>query len=133
LIHQVVELIKEAIPGHQLRFITGETFFKMTDLKDNFIFDLGLDQLVVSDNYFHYYGLSRGATVNKYINTKVPKDSFFSFDLSLHHELHICPLPKVESIFAELLFYKKRRPAVRELIFDPGFQELLQKMIRKEV
>ena len=83
------------LPENELTFLKHNDFFDITDFNQTYFFDLSFDQLVVSDNYLHFYTQSRGATVNNHTLSKPPEDSFFSFDLSLYHELHICPLPKV--------------------------------------
>ena len=126
---EVVATIKDIFPGRKLKFLTGEHFFELTNFKDCYFFDLAYDRFLVSDNYLHYYVQSRGATVNNGSLDKAPKDSIFSFDMSIHHELHVCPLPTDKNVFTELVFYKKANPSVKEFIFDPGFQGLLREVL----
>lgn len=129
LSQEVVSAIKDILPGRKLKFLTGEHFFEITNFKNSYFFDLNYDRFLVSDNYLHYYVQSRGATVNNGSLDEAPKDSFFSFEMSLHHELHVCPLPKDKNVFTELIFYKKANPSVKEFLFDPGFQTLLREML----
>lgn len=131
LVYQVMSHLKDALPGRDIKFIRGEHFFEITDFKNTFIFDLMLDKFIVSDSYLHYYVQSRGATVNNGSLTEAPKDSIFNLDLSIHHQIHYTPLPKVENIFIDLLFYKKKNPSIKELAFDPFFQHLLRTNLKK--
>lgn len=129
-IHLVMNHIKDALPGRKLKILSSEHFFDITDFKNSYIFDLALDNFIVSDNYLHYYVQSRGATVNNGSLTSAPDDSVFSLDLSLHHELHACKLPSVENHFMDLLMYKKQNPSMKskEFIFDPNFQGTLREI-----
>ena len=129
-IYHALNHIKDAIPGRKVKFLKSEEFFEITNFKGSYFYDLNFDKMVVSDNYLHYYVQSRGATVNNGTLSTPPQDSFFSLDLSIFHELHITPVPKVTSVFPELIFYKKTNPSM-DLNFDPSFQELMRNLINK--
>ena len=130
-IHHLVSALKDVLGDRKLKFLTGDNFFDITDFKNTYVYDLALDNFIVSDNYLHYYVQSRGATVNNGSLTEAPADSIFSLDLSIHHELHVTPLPKVANIFTDLLFYKKQNPAVKDYTFDPVLQNMLRKLLKK--
>lgn len=131
LAHDVISLIKDVLPGRKLKFLTGEHFFEITNFKNNYIFDLAYDRFLVSDSYLHYYVQSRGATVNSGCLDQAPEDSFFRLDLSVHHELHFTPLPKVPNLFGELIFYKKANSSVKDLMYDKGFHSLLREILKR--
>jgi hypothetical protein len=131
LIHLVMEILREELPGRRFKILTSEHFFDISNFKDSYFFDLAQDRFIVSDNYLHYYVQSRGATVHNQSLTKAPANSMFSLDLSFHHELHICPLPKEKNIFTDLLFYKKENPSVKDYVFDPVLQSMLREMLKK--
>lgn len=131
LIHMLMDAIKDLFPNRKFKILTSENFFEITNFKNTFVFDLAIDNMMVSDNYLHYYVQSRGASVNNNSLTKAPEDSVFSLDLSLHHELHVTPLPKVKNVFTDLLFYKKENPGIKDLNFDPLLQSMLRDLFKK--
>lgn len=126
----VMSLIKDILPGRQFEF-TGTNIFEETNFRDQYFFDIGIDNFLVSDNYMHYFMQSRGATTNKSNLTSPPKESFFSFDLSLYHELHLAPLPEVDNVFSDLFFYKKMKNQEKNLLYDIHFQSLVMDLLRK--
>jgi hypothetical protein len=128
--HIVFNMIKDLIPEREVKLLTGENFFDITDFKDTYIFDLAYDNFMVSDNYLHWYAQSRGATINNKSLITPPKDSLFSFELSLYHEFHVTTFPKVKSLFMDLLFYKKQNPSVKDYTFDPQMHGLLRDLLR---
>lgn len=130
--HIVFNMIKDMIPHRKVKLMSGENFFDITDFKNTYIYDMALDNFMVSDNYLHYYVQSRGATINNGSLLEAPSDSLIGFDVSLYHELHVSPLPKVKSMFTELLFYKKQNPAVKDYNFDPQMHGLLRDILKKE-
>lgn len=131
-IHLVMNSIKDVLPGRKLKILSSENFFDLTDFKDTYLFDLAFDNMYVSDTYVHYFVQSRGATVNNGTLKEAPKDSLFSLDLSLHHELHVCPLPQEKNFFNELVFYKKQNPTVKDFTFDMNLQGILREMLKKD-
>jgi hypothetical protein len=130
-IHLLMDYIKDILPGRKLKILTSEHFFDITNFKNTYVYDLAADNFIVSDNYLHYYVQSRGATVNNKSLTKAPEGSMFSLDLSLHHELHVCPLKKDKNFFTDLLFYKKENPGIKDLTFDPVLQSMLRESFKK--
>lgn len=129
LSQEVVSVLKDLLPGRKIKFLTSEHFFEITNFKNTYVFDLAYDRFLVSDNYLHYYVQSRGATVNNGSLREAPKDSVFNLDLSVHHQLHITPLPKTNNVFTELVFYKKANPSLKDFLFDPGFQTMLRELL----
>jgi len=127
-IYHALNHIKDAIPGRQVKFLRPEDFFDITDFKNSFFYDLNFDKMIVADNYLHYYVQSRGASVNNNSRLFPPKESLFCLDLSIFHELHITPIPKVTSIFPELIFFKKTNPGT-DLNFDLNFQQLVRGLL----
>jgi hypothetical protein len=122
-------LIKDILPGRTFEFINTQILEEM-NFKDHYFFDLGIDKFLVSDNYMHYFMQARGATVNNNSFLSPPKDSLFSFDLSVYHEFHVSPLPQVDSIFSELFFYKKMKNQEKHLEYDIHFQSLVMSFLR---
>jgi hypothetical protein len=127
-IYHTINYLKDFIPGKKVKFLKAEEFFEITNFKNTYFYDLNIDKMIVADNYLHYYVQSRGATVNNGSLLTPPKDSIFSLDLSIFHELHISPIPKVLSAFPELIFFKKTNPGT-DLNFDPNFQQLIRELI----
>ena len=101
-IHLLMDAIKDFSPWSEIEVLTSEHFFDITDFKIT-LYLIWPRYFMVSDNYLHYYVQSRGATVNNKSLLRAPEDSIFSLDLSLHHELHVTPLPKVNNVFTDLL------------------------------
>lgn len=120
--------ILDALKGKKYKILNSEHFFQKTDFKNTYLLDLAHDNFLVSDNYLHYYVISKGGTVSG-ISQTPPKDSIYNLALSLHHELHVTPLPKNKNIFIDLLFYKKRNPN-SELLYDPIFQSLVRDVLK---
>lgn len=131
VVYKLMDSLKDALPGFKLKFLRGDHFFEITDFKDAYLFDLELDKMIVSDSYLHYYVQSRGATVNVLPAIQAPKDSLFNLDLSIHHQIHYTPLPKVDNFFTDLLFYKKKNPSIKDLTLDPVFQNMLRTNLKK--
>ncbi len=131
VVYHVMDCLKDALPGRKLKILRGEHFFEKTDLKNTFVYDLELDKILVADSYLHYFTQTRGATVNNNSLLTPPDDSMFNLDLSMHHQIHYTPLPQVDSIFTDLLFYKKKNPSIKDLAFDPFFQNMLRTGLKK--
>jgi hypothetical protein len=130
IVHQVVDIIREVLPNREIEWIDGEDFFENSNFRETYVFDAAFDQLLVGDNYLHYFVLSKGGSVNL-VPKAAPSDSFFDLDLSIHHKLHVHPLPKVQSnLFMDLLYYKKQA-AGRDLMFDTVFHGILREGLRK--
>jgi hypothetical protein len=130
IIH-LMDQLKSVMVGRKLSFLRSDHFFEKSDFKDTYFFDLKLDNFVVTDNYLHYYVQSRGATVSHSPESTVPKESIFSLDLSIHHELHVTPLPKVDNLFTEILFYSRQNPSNIDRLLDLKFQNILREGLRK--
>jgi hypothetical protein len=131
-IHTVMSALKDRLPKRKLKILLGEHFFEISNFRGTYLYDLAFDKFYVSDNYLHYYVQSRGATVNNGSLKEAPADSIFCLDLSIHHELHITPLKPGHSLFADLLFHKKRNPSVKDFHMDFSLHQLLREGLRKE-
>jgi hypothetical protein len=131
-IHQVMDLIKDILPHRKIKILRSEDFFGISDFRNTYIYDLVLDNFIVSDNYLHYFVQSRGGTVNNDCLKKAPTDTIFNLDLSFHHQLHVTPLPTGKNIFMDILMYKKQNPMVKDLTYEPTFQNLLRDSLKKE-
>jgi hypothetical protein len=132
-VHNALSLLKDVLPGRDIKFITGEQLFEMTDFKYTYVFDLASDKMLISDNYLHYYVQSRGGSVNNGTLLERPSESLFHFDLSIHHEFHVVPLPRVKSVFVELLFFKKLNPGKKDFNFDITFQRSLREVMSESI
>ncbi len=128
-VYLLMSLLKDILPDRKFEFLDN-LILEETNFKDNYFFDLEIDKFLVSDNYMHFFMQSRGATVNNNSLLSAPKDSIFSFDLSLYHELHVCPLPTVDNIFSELFYYKKMMNQDKNLQYDIHFQSLVMSFLR---
>lgn len=128
-IHNAVAQLKDALRSRNIKFITGEQFFEISDFKYTYVFDLAVDRMLVSDNYLHYHVQSRGGTVNNGSLLMKPEKSLFQFDMSIHHEFHVVPVPRVKSIFIDLLFFKKLNPEKKDFHFDTTFQRNLRNLM----
>ncbi|HXH30720.1 MAG TPA: hypothetical protein VNJ01_07890 [Bacteriovoracaceae bacterium] len=127
--YQLLDVIKDVLPGRKFKFINNEDFFEIGHFGSTYFFDLADDLSIVADNYLHFHVASRGGAVNLF-STEVPKDSYFDLALSFNHQLHVCPLPTVGSIFMELLLYSKRS-SVKDLTLDNIFHTLVREQLKK--
>ena len=129
LIHEIMKLLIEAIPKRDFTILNTVEMFESSNLKNTYLFDLAQDNFITSDNYLHYFAQSRGGTVNNSSLSASPKDSIFNLDMSLHHELHVTPLPQDKNVFMDILLYKKQNAYVKDLVFDPNFHSLLRSLL----
>jgi|GEM_PF-3315529 hypothetical protein len=129
LIHEVMKILTTAFSGRDFYILNTEDMFESSNMKNNYFFDLAPDKFITSDNYLHYYAQSRGGTVNNSSLKVAPKDSLFNLDLSLHHELHVTPLPQGRNVFMDILLYKKQNAYVKDFTYDPNFHSLLRNLL----
>lgn len=122
--YELMHHVYKMFPNKKFKFLTSEHFMEKTSMRDTLVLDLGMDNFYVSDSYVHYFVHSRGGTIHG-VNSTPPKDSVFDLALSFYHNLHVSPLPQVESVFTDLLLYKKQSPGA-DLIMDPAFQALVR-------
>lgn len=120
----VANYITQAFPNKKLHFLTTEDVMAASHFKDTYVFDLSPDPFYVSDNFLHYNIHSKGGTIHG-VEAQAPKDSIFNIALSFHHELHVQPFPQVDSVFTELLFYKKQTQG-KDYVMDPVFHRILR-------
>lgn len=126
LIHfQVFDIIRSIFPERDLKLIKLDKFLDRTFNSDDYLYDLKYNDMVVSDSYLHYFFLSKGSSVNL-IPEFAPEDAIHSLKLSFWHHLHVTPIKQVDnSLFAELLFYKKLNS--RNLLQDKVFIDMISK------
>lgn len=108
-IYDTLTTIQELTAAKKIKFITEKEFGERTSFNDTTLIDLTVDNFMVADNYIHYIVATKGGSVSA-LDTKAPADSYFKIDLSLSHEVHFMPLPKVNSIFVDLLLAFKSQP-----------------------
>jgi hypothetical protein len=125
----IMSHIKDMFPGRKIDVLDHQSFQSITDMSESFVFDLRKDLKVTADSYIHHQVINRAGSVNL-VHHEMPTDSLFRLALGLFHQLHICPLPEVESKFLDLLFYRKQMPGA-DLLTDPGFQHLVAESLQK--
>jgi hypothetical protein len=121
--YEVVEAIKNEIPDKKITFLSYRDFVEIPSWQNTYCIDLNANHLVITDSFVNHYLAARGATVEAFSGNN-KNDQVFEIDLSFNHKIQFSPLPKVESIFPEMIFYKKAA-ATRDYAFDPAFHELL--------
>jgi hypothetical protein len=121
--YEVVEAIKNQIPNKMITFLSYRDFVEIPSWQDTFCIDLTPNHLVITDSFVNHFSAARGATVESFSGNN-NNDQVFEIDLSFNHKIQFSPLPKVESIFPEMVFYKKAA-ATRDYAFDPAFHALL--------
>lgn len=123
LAYEIVTYIREILPRNKITFLTVNQLMGQTSYKGYYCLDLMTNYLVVTDSYLNYYLASRGGTVSTF--AKAPQEkALFELDLSFYHRLQVTELPATESIFSELIFYKKQSPA-KDYMTDPKFHRLI--------
>lgn len=108
-LHDTLRIIYELTAGKKVTFLTDKEFGERTSFKDNTLIDLTVDNFMVADSYIHYIVATKGGSITA-LDSRPPTDSYFKMDLSLNHEVHLMPLPQVESIFVDLLLASKSQP-----------------------
>ena len=122
---KIMEMIKGAIGNRNLRLLVTREMMERSNWNETYCLDLMDNNFVVSDSYLNHFIASRGGTTSAFSSQSNP-EAFFEFDLSLNHKLQIGPLPDVESIYTEMIFYQKRS-TVSDYIMDPSFHDLVRK------
>jgi hypothetical protein len=126
---EMMSLLKDLLPDRKLTIIDTQSFLNITDFRGTYFLDLKHDHLLSADSHLHHYVITRGGSVNQ-VPQASPADSCFKLALSIHHDLHICPLPQVESKFVDLVFFKKLAVS-RELLTDTAFHALLKQILHQ--
>ncbi len=123
--YQVVEMIKDVFPNHKLTYLGHSDLFEHPSLLNAYCLDLMTSRLVISDNYLNHYMVSRGAIISSFASVD-NEEKVFEIDLSFNHKAQFFPLPDCESLFPDMIFYKKQTP-IRDYASDPAFRQLLSK------
>lgn len=131
-LHESIGIIQETLAGRSVKYLNTSDFNGISDFKNVYVLDLAQDNFIIADSYIDFIISSKGGTTSRIEADKRPADSIFHFDLSLYHEFHVCPLPKTKNVFAELLFYKKKKTGMKDFVKDPGFQSLLINLLRNK-
>jgi hypothetical protein len=119
--YEVVEAIKNEIPDKKINFLSYRDLLEVPSWQDTYCIDLTTNHLVITDSFVNHYLAARGATIEAFSGNK---DLVFEIDLSFNHKIQFSPLPQIESIFPEMVFYKKAA-ATKDYAFDPVFHALL--------
>jgi hypothetical protein len=121
--YELILYLKELMPKHDINFVTMQSLLDQTMFNGIYCLDLFRNPLTLTDNYLNHFIASRGGFISSFETSSDPS-SLFELDLSFYHRLQIVPLPKVESIFPELVFYKKQHPN-RDSLVDAKFHRLI--------
>lgn len=125
IIQELVELIKKLYPENKLKFLKVKDILDSSNWSGTYVVDLFHDSTYLSDSYVNHAIAARGGTISTFAS-EGQSNSLFEMDLSLHHKIQYFPLPEAESIFADLIFYKKQTSA-RDLSSHLSFHALLKK------
>jgi hypothetical protein len=123
--YKFIEILKKILPEHKLNYLETQTLLERPSFRHTYMVDLLPNTFTIADSFLNYLVASRGGTVSSFSTAEAPQ-KIFELDLSLHHRLEITPLPEVNSLFAELLFYKKQSGS-SDLMFDQGFLNIVRK------
>lgn len=122
--YEVVEMIKELMPNKKLKFLSNNQLIERTDWRGVYCLDMMTEGLALTDSYLNHYIAARGGTVSSF-NAQSAKDSVFEIDLNFNHKIEFIPLPAVDSLFPDMVFYKKQT-ASKDYMSDPTFHQLLR-------
>ena len=122
--YQLIEIIKSVLPNHKLTYLGHSNLFEHSSLHGSYCLDLMTSRRTISDNYLNHYMASRGATISTF-SDEDREDQVFEIDLSFYHKIQFFPLPICESVFPDMVFYKKQA-STRDYASDPVFQNLLR-------
>jgi hypothetical protein len=123
LSYEIIAYIREMMPQNKISFLSVSEILGQSSYKGYFCLDLLTNNLTVTDSYLNHYIASRGGTISTFLSSM--NDSvMFEFDLSFYHRLQIIPFPKTESIFPELIFYKKQS-ATKDYMMDTKFHHVV--------
>jgi hypothetical protein len=122
--YQIIEVIKNVLPNHKLTFLGHSDLFEHSSLQNAYCLDLMTSRLTISDKYLNHYMASRGGSISTF-NDEERQDHVFEIDLSFNHKVQFFPLPISESLFPEMIFYKKQA-STRDYAGDPIFHNLLR-------
>jgi hypothetical protein len=125
LAYEIIEVIKDYLPHKKLNFMLSKDLFERATWAGTYCIDLMASSLAIEDSFLNYRIASQGGTVSTLseiedINMK------FEIDLSFNHKIQFSPLPEVESLFPEMIFYKKST-RIKDHASDPVFHQLLRK------
>jgi hypothetical protein len=123
--YEIIAYVREILPVNKISFLTLAQMLGQTTYQGYYCLDLMSNDLVVSDNYLNHFIAARGGTVSAFHKTE-DENTGFELDLSFFHKLQIVPLPKCESLFPELVFYKKQS-GTKDYMTDPKFHRIILK------
>jgi hypothetical protein len=127
---KVPELIRKAAGNREIKWLRTRDLMEKSTLKDNVLIDLLEGQQLTCDNYLHFWFLSHGGAVHG-LPVWNGEKSLFDIDLSLNQKMHVHPLPKVPSAFADLMFFAKTTKV--ELITYPLFHAEVNKALNSSL
>ena len=122
--YQIIEALREVLPKNKFNYLTNPELMDKASWSGTYCLDLMSSNLVISDSYMNHHLASRGASISSFEDI-VDRQSVFEIDLSLDHKIQFLPLPKVDSLFPEMIFYKKQT-LTQHYNSDPRFHALLR-------
>ena len=122
--YEIVEMIKTILPNKKLKFLTHRDLLEGSSWQDTYCIDLLTNKLILTDSFLNHFIAARGGTISTFGGNEI-KDHFFEIDLNFNYKIQFAPLPEAESIFAEMMFYKKQAGS-RDYVSDPVFHDLLR-------
>ena len=123
--YQIIETLKEILPKNKFNYLSHPELMEKTSCYGTYCLDLMTRKNVIADSFLNHLLSSRGATISSFDTADI-KNNFFEIDLSLGHKIQFSPLPVVESVFPEMIFYKKQA-ATSDYAADPNFHSLFRK------
>jgi hypothetical protein len=121
--YELIEALREVLPQNKLNYLTNPELMDMTSWSGTYCLDL-MSNLAIADSYMNHHMASRGASISSFKKTE-DSQSIFELDMSLNHKIQILPLPEVDSLFPEMIFYKKQA-STQAYYSDPRFHALLR-------
>lgn len=123
--YRTIEMLKEILPHNKFNYLGHSELMEKTSCYGTYCLDLMTKKNVIADSYLNHLLSSRGATISSFETADV-KNNIFEIDLSLGHKIQFSPLPNVDSIFPEMIFYKKQASTL-DYAADPNFHSLFRK------
>lgn len=122
--YEIISMIKDMLPGRKLNFIMMRDIMERHQWRDIYCLNVISDKLLLTDSFLDHFISQRGGSVSTWSQHN-QKNTVFDLDLSLNHKIEYFPLPEVPSLFADLIFYKKKT-AGKDYMTDPVLHDLLR-------
>lgn len=125
LAYKTMDILQTEASGRKITFITAKEVMERANWKGIYFLDLMTEDFILSDSYLRHFVASRGGSVAAF-STKSNPNTQFELSLSLNHKLQVFPLPEVESLYVDMVFYQKRSHA-SDYTLDPAFHALIRR------